>query len=430
MEEEAVSPLLFQLNPIGAATAPMNFSAAQTQEKKFSIHETACLLSKYAVIHHPTQAEGAPFFMAPSTLPDQPVSASAPETNGHKSDKRHRKDKDKSERKRARDGDEVDAPRKHKKHRKRDAEDANDEAGDMSPNAQLELEIQDVARKEKKQKKHKKSRSDEPTLVDQDLDPIDVAPGMTEDSTALRTAGSTDVAQEESLPNTTELVEKKKKKKSRKHEHDQDNTEEAATLSRRQPSATIPLEDGVEPKKKSKKKKNKIDPEDVEMDGIETGTSVLSAEKAEKRKRRAKSATVRPLEDDVMDIDVPTKAYLQPVNAPADPTFPFFTQKVYLYLPLYPAGFAAPISSIAKQHLEPLVNHYSPMLRGVVLGYSNVSLAHRPSTRGAPQTDDTPAVLESIDEYAVGFGWLTVDVSRRITSMHICCLATLSACTY
>jgi DNA-directed RNA polymerase I subunit RPA43 len=67
---------------------------------------------------------------------------------------------------------------------------------------------------------------------------------------------------------------------------------------------------------------------------------------------------------------------------------------------------------VAAQHLDPLVNHYSPLLGGVLLAYRNVNLSERP-VRPDPKNlpdDHTPALLESVDEYAVGFGWLTADM--------------------
>ena len=343
--------------------------------------------------------------MAPSDPSVQP--ASATDMDGLKSEKRHKKDK--SDRKRARDGDDGDAPRRHKKHRKQGSDEANDETGDTSPNAQLALEIRDVERKENKRKKSKQSRRSEAVPIDEAHNPVDVAPGMTKDSTALRTAGRISVAEEH--PSTGFMEEHtKSKKKSRKNMHGQDIIEAAANPSDLELRHTGSLEDRIELKKKKKKRKNADGAQNIAMEASRGSSTGKAEKRKDKSRQRDKDLVAPPADVDFMDIDVP-KSHLQPVNAPAKPSFPFFAQKVYLYLPLYPAGFATPISSIAKQHLEPLVNHYSPMLRGVVLGYSNVSIAHRPTTRGSPQADDTPAILESIDEYAVGFGWLTVDVS-------------------
>lgn len=87
-------------------------------------------------------------------------------------------------------------------------------------------------------------------------------------------------------------------------------------------------------------------------------------------------------------------------------------------MPLYPVGFDRPISSVADQHLIGLVNHYSPLLGGYLLAYHNVNLSDT-SVRANPNTppdDTTPAVLTSVDEYAVGYGWMTVDVDLFVPS--------------
>lgn len=99
-------------------------------------------------------------------------------------------------------------------------------------------------------------------------------------------------------------------------------------------------------------------------------------------------------------------------------SFPFFTQTISLWVPLYPVGFDRPISSVADQHLSGLLNHYSPLLGGYLLAYSNVNLSDS-SVRADPNnpsTDKTPAILTSVDEYAVGYAWMTVDVDLFIPS--------------
>ncbi|EFW99658.1 RNA polymerase 1 subunit [Grosmannia clavigera kw1407] len=98
--------------------------------------------------------------------------------------------------------------------------------------------------------------------------------------------------------------------------------------------------------------------------------------------------------------------------------FPFFTQTISLWVPLYPVGFDRPISSVADQHLSGLLNHYSPMLGGYLLAYNNVNLSESSVCvdPNNPPTDQSPAVLTSIDEYAVGYGWMTVDVDLFVPS--------------
>lgn len=190
--------------------------------------------------------------------------------------------------------------------------------------------------------------------------------------------------------------------------------------------------DAVEEKseKKSKKKKSRATEAsagDVEMDG----------EKRKKQKKKKKEAeikdevvaeaeeTTEPIQDgpetDAMDIDMPpppkpdSKIH-QPPDIPANPQFPFFTQTVSLYEPLYPIGWAQPVTSCEYQHLQHLQNKYVPSLRGVLLDYKNVSFGENPGRAGAATTDEASAKVISKDEYAVGFGWITADVELFVPS--------------
>ncbi len=127
--------------------------------------------------------------------------------------------------------------------------------------------------------------------------------------------------------------------------------------------------------------------------------------KKDKTKKKTKPISEDPDSFSVLKNERPSKI--------REPTFPFFTQTVSLWLPVYPVGFDRPISSVANQHLNGLINHYSPLLGGYLLAYRNVNLSEnsvRADPRKPPLTDETPATLVSIDEYAVGFGWMTVDV--------------------
>ncbi|KAH6656148.1 hypothetical protein BKA67DRAFT_515200 [Truncatella angustata] len=99
----------------------------------------------------------------------------------------------------------------------------------------------------------------------------------------------------------------------------------------------------------------------------------------------------------------------QPFGKLPEQPYPFFTQQVSQYLPLYPLGMIDPLDGYADQHLKPLLNHYVPAFEGVLLGYHNVQIGEAPGkgslTEKSENSDE--AVLESIDEYAVSFGWLT-----------------------
>ncbi|RDA87770.1 hypothetical protein CP532_2468 [Ophiocordyceps camponoti-leonardi (nom. inval.)] len=123
---------------------------------------------------------------------------------------------------------------------------------------------------------------------------------------------------------------------------------------------------------------------------------------------------------DVMDVDT-DDAYLsgdiyQPPDTPAEPEFPFFSQTVSLYEPLWPTGWAQPVTEAQQQHLEDLVGKYVPQLRGVLLKYDKVTLGSAPGRRGAAADDGEPTTVMSRNEYAVGFGWITADVELFVPS--------------
>ncbi|KAL8366503.1 hypothetical protein RB595_005003 [Gaeumannomyces hyphopodioides] len=269
--------------------------------------------------------------------------------------------KSKKEKKRARDEEESTTPRKHK----RSKSEAVPAVGVLEQNEDEEA----VKPKKDKKKKHKKSKDGAGPL-----------------------APEPEPAETEVVPETPLKSKKSKKEKRRAKE----GAEE-------QPEAVGEPEEGAV-------------------------TEVPQMKKRPRRKAQADETAQRPQPQDArddsgepggdcMDVDDDTAVQapggvLQPAHAPADPEFPFVTQTVSLYVPLFPSGFDQPLTKVAEQHLKPLLNHYSPLLKGVLLDYRHVTLAETPTRADprAPPTDRTPTVLACRDEYAVGFGWLTAEV--------------------
>ena len=70
-----------------------------------------------------------------------------------------------------------------------------------------------------------------------------------------------------------------------------------------------------------------------------------------------------------------------------------------------------PIEGYAEQHLRPLLHRYVPAFRGVLLAYRNPRIGEAPGKGSLNDASDGDgmALLECIDEYAVGFSWLTVE---------------------
>lgn len=108
--------------------------------------------------------------------------------------------------------------------------------------------------------------------------------------------------------------------------------------------------------------------------------------------------------------DCPASSSLHDNSLP----YPFYRQEVYLYLPLYPVGFGSPTESLIAQHLGPYLGSYAPQLKGVLLGidHANARVVDYPGQ--ARKNAGEPTLLRSVDEYAVGYGWLSVTVDLFI----------------
>ncbi|TDZ15812.1 DNA-directed RNA polymerase I subunit RPA43 [Colletotrichum orbiculare MAFF 240422] len=286
----------------------------------------------------------------------------SPSASGHKSDKKSKKDR--KEKKRLRE------------------EDA--EAGD--------------------ERKHKRTKSLSAAIVD-DADDSD-AP-----------TGSQDLSAIPATTNDEPSPEKKRKSKKDKQRKSVGEDQEDAS-------------DAEPQEKKEKKKKRKSEATDSEAkDEVTTSEK----KKKEKKSKKSKAATPEPeaadeeeqdQDQDAMDVDTPAKPSKsnttttssssakvhQAPDAPAKPQFPFFTQTVSLYLPIYPIGWDTPCTAAATQHLEPLLNRYVPDFKGVLLAYRNVAVAEQPGRRHAALSDSDRCDLVSVDEYAVGFGYVTADI--------------------
>ncbi|KAF5018968.1 hypothetical protein F66182_9031 [Fusarium sp. NRRL 66182] len=232
-------------------------------------------------------------------------------------------------------------------------------------------------------------------------------------------------------PSSDAKVEKKKKK-SKKDKH----AEDAATQQEDEPAAV----DEPKPEKKHKKKKKHRDADAATTEEADKPV-VADGEKKKKHKKKHKDteATDRaeaqttveepeqdaaPADPDAMDIDFATPAkpsksksnIYQPPDMPANPQFPFFTQTVSLYEPLFPIGWAQPVTNCQHQHLRHLQNKYVPSLRGVLLDYKNVAFGENPGRAGAATDDESPATVMAKGEAAVGFGWITADVDLFVPS--------------
>lgn len=266
-----------------------------------------------------------------------------------------------------------------------------------------------------------------------------------------------------------EKKEKKKKKKKQKHEIKSDASRSEASTLHHLPSSSDML--ATEEKTNKKHKKHKKHKEDrvangadeadaspvqnapIAADGVDTimateeqrGNSledqIASNENVERSKKKSKkharrdepatapqprrhSASKSP--DDAFPVSTSNgqgrsansmkPAIYQASDMPADPPFPFYSQTVSLYRPLFPIGWDKPVTSCQYQHLQPLLNKYVPSLRGVLLDYKNSTLGSNPGRQDAATDDDALTTVMCHNEYAVGYGWITADVELFVPS--------------
>ncbi|KAJ4186965.1 hypothetical protein NW767_012455 [Fusarium falciforme] len=270
-----------------------------------------------------------------------------------------------------------------------------------------------VAKAEKKSKKEKKRAREEDAPVDTERK-----------HKKSKSVAPADLPAPEVV--NGDLKAEKKKKKSKKDRH----AEEVVAPAESESAA-------VEEPKSEKKHKKKKHHDEVTAPVEEADTSVVAdGEKKKKHKKKHKKdhqpepepEAAEPEEDaspdpDAMDVDfaIPARPKSksnihQPPDIPANPQFPFFTQTVSLYEPLYPIGWAQPVTNCQYQHLRHLQNKYVPSLRGVLLDYKNVAFGEKPGRNGAAMDDETPTTVMSKDEAAVGFGWITADVDLFVPS--------------
>lgn len=324
------------------------------------------------------------------------VESDPPITKLDKKSKKHK------EKKRPREEEEPAEARNHKRS-KSEAPDAA-EVGDSQ---QLNRE------EKKKNKKSRKLKAAEPDGVEVDTKQADEPQSKKEKKQKKnkdRSKNGLDATIDDVVPESP----LKSKKKSKKDKHEVEASVDAV------------VDDGAIPEAAASEKKKKKRPRrksaNAVEEGVEEDSGVAQAEtQAPAKPAKSPTPDSPPSDDfivDQMDVDSPSVSRAaksdirQPSHAPSSPEFPFATQIVSLYVPLFPVGFDQPLTKVAEQHLKPLLNHYSPLLKGVLLDYRHVTLGELP-TRADPRnppTDRTPTLLACKDEYAVGFGWLTAEV--------------------
>ncbi|KAL7925992.1 hypothetical protein ACQKWADRAFT_281480 [Trichoderma austrokoningii] len=242
------------------------------------------------------------------------------------------------------------------------------------------------------------------------------------------------------VPAGTKSEKKHKKDKASKSEKKRHRDEEAVTDStprkhKKSKSASVEENEDDKPdvsqltidddelihKKKKKEHKKKLKEEESDA---EDASPEKKKKKSKKHADEDDEETEKPSADAdaiAMDVDQASEpqtssGIYQPPDIPANPQFPFYSQNVSLYEPIYPTGWSQPVTSSEYQHLQHLKNKYVPSLRGVLISYKNVALGENPGRTGAATSDDDSTILKSVNEFAVGFGWITAEVELFVPS--------------
>lgn len=203
-------------------------------------------------------------------------------------------------------------------------------------------------------------------------------------------------------PESTPAKKQKKGKKDR----------EAAV---KQESAEEPAQDATPAKKEKKKRRKSVEAQTEETVVEESKPAVAGAtedqdeessddaENDPSRKTKANGTTdSKP--------HVPTTTAIKSKHLTSKS--PFVQQTASFYLALSPIAHQFPLEGLCAEHISPLLLTYYPPLKGVVLSFNDPRLSESPE-QGAKvaKSKEAKVVLgKSVDEYAVTYVWLTVEL--------------------
>ncbi|KAI8965233.1 hypothetical protein F5Y11DRAFT_313380 [Daldinia sp. FL1419] len=254
---------------------------------------------------------------------------------------------------------------------------------------------------EASERKHKKSKSSSNAPVTEPEEPTQIEAKLS----------GAPILETEAISNDNDSKAAKKKKRPR---HKVQTTEKIDEQQEAQDEAV----GGTTPKKEKKKSKEhkkkhaKINADKPTPQDDATDSSIVPNSQPIPTAQDQEEEGPEPDSMDIDSVPAETSGAGEFGQKPASSEYPFFTQTVSQYLPLFPSGLIEPIEGFADQHLKPLLNRYVPSFRGILLAYRNPRVGEAPGRSSLSEKSKTKEVvlLESINEYAVAFGWLTVDV--------------------
>jgi DNA-directed RNA polymerase I subunit RPA43 len=211
-----------------------------------------------------------------------------------------------------------------------------------------------------------------------------------------------------------------------------DKADKMSKKRRREEELAQSKESSSQPAKKSKKARETA----VKQESTEEPAQEATPAKKEKKKRRksvevqtdeAATEDAKPsfpegiLENDdagqtngteESKIHVPTTTSTAIKSKHLSSKSPFIKHTTSFYLALSPIAHQFPLEGLCAEHISPLILTYYPPMKGVVLSYSDPRLSESPEVGSKiTKSKDRKTVLgRSVDEYAVTYVWLTVEL--------------------
>lgn len=190
--------------------------------------------------------------------------------------------------------------------------------------------------------------------------------------------------EETTKADTSEKKDKKKKKKNEDVQDEETATQDAKPAETAETTEHDNAPEDAEKTKKSKKKKQKEDSiNPTKVNGTEDSRPAVSS--------TTTSATSGK--------QLQSRA-------------PFIQQTTSFYLALSPIAHQFPLEGLCAEHISPLLLTYYPPMKGVVLSYSDPRMSESPENgvRIKKGKQAKTVLGQSVDEYAVTYVWLTVDL--------------------
>lgn len=193
-------------------------------------------------------------------------------------------------------------------------------------------------------------------------------------------------------PESTPAKKQKKSKKDREAAVKQEPTEE-------------PAQEDTSAKKEKKKRRKSVEAQTATEDA-KPAVSEAALENEDE------AVQTNGTEEEESKTHIPTTTTTAIKSKHLSSKSPFVQHTSSFYLALSPIAHQFPLEGLCAEHISPLLLTYYPPMKGVVLSYSDPRLSESPEvgSKIAKSKDDKTVLGRSVDEYAVTYVWLTVEL--------------------